>query len=147
MARAMIVVKVCAVAAMLVALDARGAAPDGRYTVGADSVVDNKTGLTWQRAPSSAVYTWVQADGYCRGLGLGGASWRLPAVMELLSLIDAKGYDPAIDAAAFSNTPAAWFWSSSTSADVAGYAWIVDFQDGGSASDGVLSSFHVRCVR
>lgn len=139
----------CAVAlgATILALNARSAAPDDQYTVGSDTVFDNKTQLTWQRAPSSNTYTWQAADDYCKELGLGGLSWRLPAVREFLTLIDTEAYNPSIDARAFPNTPTTWFWSSSPSANVAGYAWIVDSKDGSSANDDIHSSHRVRCVR
>jgi hypothetical protein len=54
---------------------------------------------------------------------LGGVSgWRLPAVMELSTVVDFTGTNTTttIDPVAFPNTPADLFWGSSPSAGSAG---------------------------
>jgi hypothetical protein len=96
--------------------------------------MDTKTGLTWQAQVPSTKTTWPNAYEYCQALSLGGLStgWRLPSVVELLTLIDESRWDPAIDITQFPNTPYdAYYWTSSpTSAgDATGMnlGWTVDF--------------------
>ncbi|MBI4512110.1 MAG: DUF1566 domain-containing protein [Deltaproteobacteria bacterium] len=80
------------------------------YTQSADglTILDNVTGLTWQRSPDtngdgSISYadklTYTSASAYCQGInavGHGGfKDWRLPSIKELYSLIDFRGIDPS----------------------------------------------------
>ncbi len=59
------------------------------FTVAADTVLDTRTGLMWQRAVPVERFTWVEAKAYAKGLRLGGyEDWRLPTKEELLSLPD-----------------------------------------------------------
>jgi hypothetical protein len=122
-------------------------------------VTDTITGLLWQRDGSSTrdgcsgsgnlTCTWAEAQAYCTGLRLGGFSdWRVPAVMELRTLLNFTGGSPTIDPIAFPGAPPAWFWTSSPSAGSSGKAWYVNFSDGSSyyylVSD---NNYYVRCVR
>ena len=125
----------------------------GRLVVATDgtTVYDNKTKLTWQRTPPAGTYDWAGAKSYCASntAGLAGAGWRLPGVKELLSIVDRKQYNPAIDTTAFPNTPAEWFWSATPFKGGSSFAWGVDFDVG--VSDGYVNSIaydgRVRCVR
>jgi hypothetical protein len=84
----------------------------------------------------------AEAKAYCASLSLGGVSgWRLPAVMELRTIVDLTRTSPSIDVAAFPGTPSEHFWTSSP------YAWDVDFVDGYSYSLDVGFHYRVRCVR
>ena len=59
------------------------------YAVTTDVVVDQVTGLIWQRGASAAV-AWETAGKYCEDLTLAGSSaWRLPSRIELISLMAA----------------------------------------------------------
>ena len=150
-----------AVALAVLQAPVQAAAPAGRYAcdgaactvaVSTDTVLDTATALVWQRtpAPSTSGYTWAAAGTYCQGLTLGGfavGSWRLPAKLELETLVDDSVYDPAIDTTAFSNTPALAFWSSSPYAGNTGSAWVVYFNDGTSSNPDVSVAYQVRCVR
>jgi hypothetical protein len=124
-------------------------APPGRYAVAADTVNDTRTGLTWQRKVAfDGSYTLEEARAYCSGLVLGGFSdWRLPSKLELESLVDDTRGDPAIDTLAFPGTPAALFWTSTTSADSVESAWYVAFGSGYSLTADVSMLLHARCVR
>ena len=131
-------------------------APVGRYAIGTDTVLDNVTRLTWQRAVPTSISgiagcsggtcTWAGAKSYCTALDLGGLSWRLPRKLELESLVDFGSSNPAIDPAAFPGTPAGFYWSSSPVVRVPDNAWGVAFDDGYSVSDGASRSHSVRCV-
>ena len=136
------------------------------FVVSADglTVTDTITGLVWQRDGSGTragcsggvdggtdglTCSWAEAQGYCAALVLGGVSgWRLPARMELLTIMDCTVTNPSIDLAAFPNTPAYSLWTSSPYASSPGYAWCVDFSYGeGSVYNGVGYGNGVRCVR
>lgn len=67
--------------------------PDSAYYVSIlGYVVDNITGLVWQRGQSPTEKTWFEAWAYCQNLtfpAIGGMTdWRLPNVEELLSIVD-----------------------------------------------------------
>ena len=131
--------------------------PPSQYTVtspdtAADSLVtDNVTGLVWQQTISTSMYTRAEASAYCAGLDYGGFSsgWRLPTVVELLSIVnlDANPPSPAIDAALFPNTPAGWFWTSTMDVIHPGSAWCVIFTTGYAIDSPVGDTSDVRCVR
>ncbi len=85
-----------------------GAAPS--YTLSGDglTVLDNVTGLTWQRSPDTDddgdidtddKLTWAEAQAYPATLNAesfgGYDDWRLPTIKELYSLIDFSGTDPS----------------------------------------------------
>lgn len=138
-------------ATCLFACSAWAAAPSGRYTIANDTVKDNKTGLTWQRAVPNWSYTWATAKSYCQGLNLGGYSsgWRLPTKKELETLVDRRTSNPSIDLAAFPNTPPNFFWSSTIFAGLPNRAWGVYFYRGTSwgDADALPNASSVRCVR
>ena len=53
------------------------------------AVLDEETGLVWERAPSGSSGTWGLALTRCSNLGLGTRlGWRLPTITELESLLD-----------------------------------------------------------
>jgi hypothetical protein len=133
---------------------------NSQYVVSDDqlTVTDTITGLVWQRdgsgtrtgcsGSSNLTCTWAEAKAYCAGLTLGGLSgWRLPAVMELRTIVDVTRTNPLVDPAAFPSTPSAYFWTSSPSAGPPGFAWYVSFHLGYSYDDVVGYLNRVRCVR
>ena len=128
------------------------AIPTSNYAVDStDGVVtDNVTGLMWQEPIAPSTYTWGDAHCYCAGLSQAGHNdWRLPTVIELVSLVDetivAPG--PAINMTAFPSTPSAIFWTSSPVAGGTGYAWYVNFSFGSTGFFVVNNTYQVRCVR
>jgi hypothetical protein len=122
-----------------------------RYQSQAGGVVsDTATGLTWQKDVDDAGgKSWTDAKTYCANLSLSGGGWRLPAFGELLSIVDETKFNPTIDPAAFPNTVASTFWTSSLHVDNSNYAWIIDFHYGFSDVNGYIPSttYRVRCVR
>src|SRR5262249_13514688 len=74
--------------APVVASSGSGGPPPGRYTVNAGTVTDALTGLVWLQAVDDCSYTQADAIAHCASLTLGGSSWRLPLVSELLTLVD-----------------------------------------------------------
>ena len=114
------------------------AAPDNRATV-----TDAATLLVWDRCAYGAsnlngtcnanarTYIWPQALAEVKSANdaryLGHADWRLPNVKELESIVDLEKSDPAIDTAAFPNTPSANFLTSTTYDPVASSVFGVYF--------------------
>ena len=132
----------------------------GEFVVSADglTVTDTITGLVWQRDGSGTrtgcsgsdklTCTWEEARAYCASLTLGGVSgWRLPARMELLTIVDFTTTDPPIDPTAFPNTPADHFWTSSAYAGSASDAWGIFFAEGQLVVYDRSNTYYVRCVR
>ncbi|HEY3448630.1 MAG TPA: DUF1566 domain-containing protein [Myxococcales bacterium] len=147
-----LVVAVVLVASAFAALAVRAAAPAGRYVVAADTVLDTKTGLTWQRAVPKANHSWAEAGTYCQTLDLAGfaTGWRLPTKKELESLVDLRTSLPCIDTAAFPNTSGySYFWTSTVSGQDPSRVYMVFFYDGNTITTFKASqnNFLTRCVR
>ncbi len=118
------------------------------YDVRTDTVLDQVTGLEWQRNVDSSVHDWEQAQSYCATLELDGKSnWRLPTRIELVSIVDYSAADPAIDASVFPATPSNQFWTSSPSVVATGQAWTVNFNYGFVGYTDEIYALPVRCVR
>ncbi len=128
-------------------------------TVSSDglTVTDTITGLVWQRDGSGArsncasnpECTWAEATAYCASLSLGGVTgWRLPAVMELTTILDLVVTSGAtIDPTAFPSTPTDYkFWTSSPYSYSSGYAWAGDFSYGDLTDTPESTTLRVRCV-
>ena len=64
-----------------------------------DVIVDNNTGLTWAKSPSSSEYTWDNRATPCNnlnGTNYGEKSnWRVPSLLELQTIVDTSRYNPA----------------------------------------------------
>lgn len=123
-------------------------APPCRYDSNSSTVVfDKDTGLTWQRN-NLASYHFEDAKTYCAGQSFGGLpGWRMPTLQELLTLVDDKETQPAIDSSAFPNTPGLGFWTSTPNAENSTQVWIVSFYGGLTSATGTTGMFLVRCVR
>ena len=133
---------------LVTAVVGRASAPGGRYAIVDGTVHDAKTNLTWQQVVSSTTYTQADAVSYCSTLGLNGATWRLPTMKELLTIVDLSVAPPGptIDSTAFPGTPGAYFWSSTQYAGTAGSAWSVLFYYGFSYGNEVTDTSYARCV-
>ncbi len=120
------------------------------YTVGASTVIDNVTGLEWERAVREGWFTQSGARSNCDALVLDGRDdWRLPTRMELASIVDYGRAYPAIDSAVFPSTPSERFWSTSRNAAVGwGFdGWQVSFHNGMVFGEEGTIGGRVRCVR
>jgi Protein of unknown function (DUF1566) len=115
----------------------------------ADLVSDRLTKLDWQRVVDPRSFDQRRAASYCAELSLAGhRDWRLPAMIELVSIADTSKADPAADPVAFPNTPPVPFWSSQTDSSNAGLGWYVFFKNGGAyVGNDVIDPARVRCVR
>lgn len=116
----------------------------GRFKVlspfGNAAVLDQETGLVWERSPSTALNPWAPRDPdtahiVCAVKAVGGRyGWRLPTIQELASLLDATQFRPPLPAGhpfvLSADQQIGQFWSATTaSTDVlsANSAWFVDF--------------------
>lgn len=156
-------------AAICNSINIRPTRPDSRYeavagTVPAGSEVRDKvTGLVWQRCKlgmtwngstcsgNAAGFSWDQALEAARTAAPSNApeasAWRLPNMKELTSLIETACYGPAINTTWFPFEPGGEAWSSSTKADDAGRAWVVQFYNGGHSYGSKYYPLQVRLVR
>ena len=113
-------------------------------------VVDDVTGLAWQRARSADAMLWKDASTTCANLVLGGHDdWRLPSLIELVSIVDFTRQVPALDARAFPDATGANFWSATPLVGSAGTEeWYLAFSTGFTYhGHGDVLSLEVRCVR
>ncbi len=124
--------------------------------------VDQVTGLMWERKSTGQTASEGCTVGtaglltcpnryaveYCTANRLGGyADWRLPTVLELLSLVDFTQAGTAIDPVTFADTPSDAFWSITRVAGRLDDAWMVDFSIGDTINDFIDDPHSVRCVR
>jgi hypothetical protein len=128
---------------------AAGAPNPQSYSDNGDgTVTDNVTKLMWQQAVPATTYGWKDSIAYCPTLTLADYhDWRLPTVIELISIVDHGKATPATDATYFPATPAARFWTSTAYSRNSDYAHWVSFGDGQTQEAVVSTLYNVRCVR
>jgi hypothetical protein len=124
-----------------------GPPPTPRYQTAADTVLDMRTKLTWQRIVDPTRRNWEAAKAYCAQLPLSGGGWRLPSMRELQSLVDQSRFEPAIDPVAFPDTPAVEFWTGNVVSGAPASAWRVTFANGYTYDATATLEFLARCVR
>lgn len=115
------------------------------FKLSEQTVLDNSTHLTWQRAATTQKYEWELARQYCSVLMLEGTGWRLPTRQELFVLGN-EAFNPAIDLIAFPNTIWGTYW---TGEEGFGTAIAISF-DANLVRDSSLAKStlnFVRCVR
>jgi hypothetical protein len=142
--------------AALLAVRATGAdAPPCRYAFpGNGTVVDTKTGLTWEQSEGfpSPPLDWPTAKAFCANLNLGGRSgWRLPTLKELFTLfdptVDTTAPAFAVDPHAFGSPIASTFWSS-TLVPGTTMVWVERWDGSNFTLDtATYDNMGVRCVR
>ncbi len=65
-------------------------------------VRDLVTQLVWQQLAPDEFFGREEAAAYCQALQLAGyRDWRLPSIIELMSIVEPAKYAPAIDGEAF----------------------------------------------
>lgn len=111
-----------------------------RYTRLPDGYLDTTTRLEWE-AESHGPMSWQAAMNRAASLGEG---WRGPTLHELFSLVDDTRGDPATTLPGMVSRV---YWSSSSYAASASYAWYVNFYYGYVGSLDKADTYFVRCVR
>ncbi|HOW51336.1 MAG TPA: DUF1566 domain-containing protein [bacterium] len=128
---------------------ARGAALPGtaftQSTVSGKVIVtDTVTGLQWTKEYASLV-NWQAALAHCESQSYGGhTDWRLPNIEELKTLVDDTIYSPA---STFPGMPSQYLWSSSSNAEGAGSALVLNFSDSYMYYDNKTNANYALCVR
>lgn len=111
--------------------------PNARFAVlssfGGEAVLDQETQLVWERAPSTVAVAWPDARLACANRDAGGRlGWRLPTFYELASLVDpavaSNLANPALPPGhPFQGISGSAYWTSTTHALNADFAWHVNF--------------------
>jgi hypothetical protein len=140
------------------------------HDTGKGTVRDQRTGLEWEKKCAACgtlhdvdnIYVWSgdglteetiwdwldQVNGENGGKGYANHSdWRIPNIKELESLVNYELLGPAI-APVFGPTALDHYWSSTTAANGATFAWVVHFDRGDKSTfqkDAAI--FAVRAVR
>jgi hypothetical protein len=122
----------------------------GPYTAASNTVVDQGTGLEWQKSDDGTLRNWQNGLAYCEDLTLNAKTdWRLPNIRELKSIVNISRYHPASDPVFSSRFSS--YWSATTVTTVtnqpATSAWIVNFANGDDNWYVKTDSYLVRCVR
>ena len=114
------------------------------------AVLDQETGLVWERAPSSSTDVWSESHIDCNTKVVGNRmGWRLPTIQELASLIDPAASGVKLSKGhPFSNIGtdrSVLYWSATSR--IGNAAWIVSFYF--PLVDAVTQSVEARawCVR
>jgi Protein of unknown function (DUF1566) len=117
-----------------------------RFTLlDADQVIDRDTDLIWTRA-SLGKFNWKDAQKACNRCVIGRATWRLPTIQELITLVDYERSEPAIDPVFKCESDCYWTHTPYAGAPAV-FAWVVRFGDGASYYDNQVFEYYVRAVR
>ena len=146
--------------------DIAASASDNRFTDNGDgTVTDLATKLIWKQCSeglsgadckigNAMTFTWQEALQHASDADYAGSNlWRLPNKKELISLVEQRCYDPAINTHFFPNTPGGFFWSSSPGwwYSPNGFypeaAWNVSFYEGYVYVQPMAIAQYVRLVR
>jgi len=115
------------------------------------AVLDRETGLVWEQSPNTELRTWINAHSHCYQRTVGGRKgWRLPTIEELASLIDPNnpGGNPDLPPGhPFSNVQSSVYWSATTDASNASFAWFVGLNFGSVFNVDKSDASFVWCVR
>ena len=143
--------------------------PNPRFTdKGNGTVTDNLTGLIWLKnanctdqvggvTPSSGL-NWTNALTWSKALASGkcgltdsstAGQWRLPSLEDLMTLPDFSRADSSawLNTQGFSNVQANSYWSSTTYAYYASYAWVVYMVNGSTGNGNKAGNLYVWPVR
>ncbi len=135
---------------------------DGYYQAGAmrgysrnaaGVVEDTATRLEWQDDYSDnggniKTSNWQGALDYCSALGLDSGGWRLPAIKELQTIVDASQYDSCVTPGVFSYIEPEGYRSSTTTTYETSEMWGVSFLNGNIFNYAKSHpAGYVRCVR
>lgn len=132
----------------------RPAPSEPHYTLHSGVVQDRWTGLTWERQPPAYWQSLDEVRDYCAALVLADHDdWYLPSLKELLTIVDEKRAQPALDTTLFPGTDEVingWFWTS-THFPVPSQQPLVApglrFADGLTEGQDTATSLLSRCVR
>lgn len=122
---------------------------DQNFTSLENLVYDSKTKLFWQDELIVSKLSWKRAIMYCKRLELGGFNdWRLPKIKEILSIVDYKKSEPALDKS-FKNIKFedGFYWSITYDKNHKNQAFLVEFYHGRVKTANINQAQYIRCVR
>lgn len=128
---------------------------DPSYTnLSASVVKDNVTGLLWQRVDGGEM-TFDAAKKYADTVTINGEKgWRLPTLLEALSIVSIDKNNPALDTAYFTNTKAEYWWTSQEQPSNTTRVWVTNSGGGmgphlktETLSAGGTKKYHARVVK
>ncbi|MGA1842748.1 MAG: DUF1566 domain-containing protein [bacterium] len=113
-------------------------------------VIDNATGLVWQKSGSDNWLTYKEAQIYIERLNSEGFAgfndWRLPTIPELMSLLEPEEQSNGLFIYPIFDKKQSWCWGSDERSPES--AWFVYFNDGGRVYWSYLGyDYYVRAVR
>ena len=120
---------------------------NGRFVVNSQVITDTETGLVWSKETKNTEVNWQEAKNYCENLTTGWkTNWRLPNKTELRSIVNRSCHSP-VTYSEFDNTVGSnLYWSSTTTADSTGHAWVLNFDYGNAYWYPKTYSSYVLCV-
>jgi len=114
---------------------------------GGDVILNEDTNLMWIYYPATGNVNWATALQHCHDITTGGyTDWRLPNIIELISMIDYSKTNFRTESwYAFND----YYWTSTTVPSSTTYAYRFRMSDGmlSSSPKTISSDFGVRCVR
>lgn len=130
------------------ASDPVDAAPHTLIDQGDGTILDQNTGLIWQKIETANPTIWEAALSYAETLELAGHDdWRLPNIKELQSINDESRVNPSLDTAIFPNAQAERYWTSTSQNNQSHRAWFVDFRYGIVSQEDKTSPLNLLVVR
>jgi hypothetical protein len=111
-------------------------------------VLDKETGLVWEKT-ASLVGNWRSTHRFCALRNTGGRmGWRMPALEELLTLVDPNETTPALpEGAPFENVLTTRFWTANEDAADTTLAVTVNLDTFDLSSDTKTATRKVLCLR
>ena len=123
------------------------------FTSSSNVVVDNNTGLTWEKSSPSLLYGWENRNTHCNELNSsnygGKSNWRIPTPLELLTIVNNQAYNLATNSK-FTNMPTSnssypYLWTSKENKDNTSYAYCFS-PSYGFISNVTKTTYKVLCV-
>ena len=112
-------------------------------------ISDKKQHIYWQDTAipkKKNTKDWDDAEAYCNTLVLNGIeNWRLPTFTELLSIVDYRHFEPAINPV-FEHTAEGTYWTATDFSATRSRAWTIDFRTGKTYYSYKTTNHAVRCV-
>jgi hypothetical protein len=119
-----------------------------RCVMSDDAVLDNETGLVWERQPSIDAKDFQSAIRACHTVSIGNRyGWRLPTISELMTLADASTIDGFPGGHPFVLPVTDIFWSSTVDPTSSTRGFRVDFDQKAATDDPQETAWNYWCVR
>ena len=122
------------------------------FSSSSNVVIDNNTGLTWEKSPSSSEYTWENRATHCNDLNSsnygGRNNWRVPNPLELLTIVNNSTCNPAMNSN-FTGMPTSdstYLWTNNEYKGNTSYAYYFSPSYGWYSNTTKNGTYKVLCV-